>query len=207
MLNVGAVDNAFPMPSPAAAFIPAPIPDGKVDERDEPLAEDHTAEADLVAAAQGGDRDAFARLYVLHRPAIFRMARFHVGGAAEDAVSEVFVRAWKSLGRYVDTGRPFVAWLYGIARHVLVDELRSRRARPVATVPDGPDRSPDPDDRLQVAAALRRVPDDQRRVIEMKFFLGMANPEVAAALGKSVGAVNALQWRALQALRDLMEPS
>ncbi len=156
-------------------------------------------------AAKEGDRDAFGRLYRLHHAAITRMVRFHLGADHEDAVSEVFVRAWSALPRYRDTGAPFAAWLYGIARHVVADDIRRR----MRTVPS--DRLPDSassfrgDDRLMIAEALAKLPSEQRQVIELKFLLGMKNPEVAGALGISTGAVNAKQWRGLAALRTLLE--
>jgi RNA polymerase sigma-70 factor, ECF subfamily len=159
----------------------------------------------LIHRAKDGDRDAFGQLYRLHHAGITRMVRFRLGPDHEDAVSEVFVRAWAALPRHRETGAPFAAWLYGIARHVVSDELaRRRRTVPVAETPDIgiPFQA---DDRLILAEALDRLPDEQRQVIELKFLVGMRNPEVAAAIGISVGAVNAKQWRAFSALRALME--
>jgi RNA polymerase sigma-70 factor, ECF subfamily len=159
----------------------------------------------LIMAAKEGDRDAFGRLYRLHHAALTRMVRFHLGADHEDAVSEVFVRAWSALPRYRDTGAPFVAWLYGIARHVVADEFRRR----MRTVPS--DRLPERvsscrgDDRLMIAEALAKLPDEQRQIIELKFLAGMKNPELARALGISTGAVNAKQWRGLAALRTSLE--
>jgi RNA polymerase sigma-70 factor (ECF subfamily) len=159
----------------------------------------------LVDRARGGDRDAFGDLYRLYHPPLFRLARAHLGEGAEDAVAETFLRAWKALPRYRDTGAPFLAWLYGIARHVIADEFR-RRAR-VEPRPDLPDRGVEwtVDDELTLAAAIRRLPDEQRQVVELKFLMGATNAEVAAALGKSEGAVNAKQWRGLAALRRMLE--
>jgi RNA polymerase sigma-70 factor (ECF subfamily) len=158
-----------------------------------------------IAAAQRGDEDAFGQLYRLHRPAIVRMARLHVGIDGDDLVAEVFMRAWTGLPTYRPTGVPFVAWLYGIARHVIVDQVRREsRSTPQATLPE---RAVDlrEDDRLMLADAIDSLPDEQRQVIELKYLLGLRNPEVAEALGVSVGAVNAKQWRALRALRDRLE--
>jgi RNA polymerase sigma-70 factor, ECF subfamily len=159
----------------------------------------------LIHRARDGDRDAFGQLYRLHHAGITRMVRFRLGPDHEDAVSDVFVRAWAAIPRYRETGAPFAAWLYGIARHVISDEVaRRRRTVPVAETPDAgiPFQA---DDRLMLAEALDRLPDEQRQVIELKFLVGMRNPEVAAAIGISVGAVNAKQWRAFGALRVLME--
>jgi RNA polymerase sigma-70 factor, ECF subfamily len=160
---------------------------------------------DLVRAAKEGDRDAFGQLYRLHHASIVRLVRFRLGADHEDAVAEVFVRAWAALPRHRDTGAPFAAWLYGIARHVVADEIARRmRSQPVSEVPEIP-VEPRHDDRLMLADVLGRLPDEQRQVIELKYLVGLKNPEVAEVFGISVGAVNAKQWRALQALRALLE--
>lgn len=155
----------------------------------------------LVERAREGDKGAFEALYRLYHAPLYRMARFHLREGAEDAVAETFLRAWVALPRYRDTGAPFVAWLYGIARHVVADEIaRGRRVEPRAEVPDR-GREWAEEDRLSLAAAIARLPRRQRQVVEMKFLIGLSNPEVARALGKSVGSVNAMQWLALRALR------
>lgn len=159
----------------------------------------------LVARAKEGDRDAFAELYRIHHGAIFRLARFSLGADAEDAVADTFLRAWTGLPRYRADGAPFAAWLYGIARHVVADELTNRkRTEPRADVPDRAMELVE-DDRLTLAAAIERLPTEQRQVIELKYLVGLRNPEVAAALGVSVGAVNAKQWRALVALEETLK--
>ncbi len=159
---------------------------------------------DLVERARHGDKDAFGQIYRLHHPTVARMARFHLGPDVDDVVAEVFLRAWEGLPRYRNTGVPFLAWLHGIARHVVWDEMgRRNRTEPREAVPDAGVEWAE-DDRLSLAAAIERLPQEQRQVIELKFLLGMRNPEVAAAMGTSIGAVNAKQWRALQTLRDLM---
>src|SRR6266508_6439313 len=135
----------------------------------------------LVERAKRGDRDAFAELYRLHHARIFRMARLHLGdlgGGAEDAVAETFLRAWAALPRYRDTGAPFVAWLFGIARHVVLDELaRGGGGMPREEIPEQT-RGWTVDDRLTLAAAMERLPDEQRRVVELKYLAGMRNAEI-----------------------------
>jgi RNA polymerase sigma-70 factor (ECF subfamily) len=159
----------------------------------------------LVRRAQQGDREAFGALYREHHAAIYRLARFYLDGAAEDVVAETFLRAWKGLPRYKDTGAPFVSWLYGIARHIVGDELRRKnRTEPRETLPERAVEQ-NGEDRLVLAGSIARLPDEQRRVVEMKYVLGMKNPEVAEILNKSIGAVNALQWRALQNLKEMLD--
>ena len=93
--------------------------------------------ARLVDRAKDGDKDAFGQIFRLHRDAILRFARFRLGVEADDVVSEVFTRAWITLHRYEYTGLPFVAWLYGIARHVVADELvRRSRTLPQDDLPE-----------------------------------------------------------------------
>ena len=193
--------------SSRTANISAPNSDiqaGTYDSEEEPL--DRVPQ--LVEKAKRGDRDAFGELYRLHHAPIFRMARLQLGDlgdGAEDAVAETFLRAWAALPRYRDTGAPFVAWLFGIARHVVLDEVaRRRRVMPREELPERT-RGWTVDDRLTLAAAMERLPDEQRRVVELKYLAGMRNAEVASALGKSKGAINAMQWRALGTLREILE--
>ena len=161
--------------------------------------------ARLVDRAKDGDKDAFGQIFRLHRDAILRFARFRLGVEADDVVSEVFTRAWITLHRYEYTGLPFVAWLYGIARHVVADELvRRSRTLPQADLPEAFSRWAE-DDRIDLFAAIEQLPTEQRQVIEMKYFMGMRNPEVADVLNTTVNAVNGRQWRALAALRDRLE--
>ena len=160
------------------------------------------AVARLVERAKDGNKDAFGQIFRLHRDAILRFVRLRLGPEADDVVSEVFTRAWVTLNRYEYTGLPFVAWLYGIARHVVADELsRQSRTQPQADLPESLSRWAE-DDRLALFEAIDTLPTEQRQVIEMKYFMGMRNPEVADVLNTSVNAVNARQWRALAALRD-----
>lgn len=197
-------------PSQAPPYIPDGFPDTRGGGRTGTRA--HGAGgaeevAELVERARRGDRDAFGELFRLHHGRVYRLARAHVGQGADDVVAETFLRAWRGLDRYRPTGVPFAAWLYGIARHVVADELRRRsRVRVMAEVPDRPAEALE-DDRLTLAAAIRRLPERQRQVVELKFLLGLSNEEVGRALGKSPGAVNAIQWRALESLRRMLEES
>lgn len=158
----------------------------------------------LVDRALGGDKDAFGDLYVEYRPAVHRLARLYLDGSADDLVAETFVRAWRGLPSF-SRKAPFAAWLYGIARHVIADEFRIRgRVLPSDNLPEGAVES-DEDERLALGAAIARLADSQRRVVEMKYLIGLTNEEVAAALGKSAGAVNTLQWRALRNLKRMLD--
>lgn len=178
-----------------AANISRASSDGKGDEP-----EDRAVERALVARAKEGDRDAFEQLYRTHLGPVSRLVRFRLGTSDEDAVAEVFLRAWRGLATYRDTGVPFSAWLYGIARHVAVDELRRcGRVEPVEQVPEG-EVEPMTAELITLRDAIDDLPTEQRQVIELKYLAGMTNDEVAAAMGTTPGAVNARQWRALKTL-------
>lgn len=174
--------------------------DGKGDHADA-----RACERALVARAQEGDRDAFGELYRTHLPAVSRLVRFRLGAEDEDATSEVFLRAWKGLPAFRDRGVPFAAWLYGIARHVAIDEVRKRgRVEPREEVPDR-EVEPMTAELIALHQAIAGLPAEQRQVIELKYLVGLSNDEVAAAMGTTPGAVNARQWRALKALSESLE--
>lgn len=172
---------------------------------------DHSSKehiARLVEQAKQGRADAFGEIYHLYHEALFRYAKFRLGKhAAEDAVAETFLRAWQGLPRYRATGAPFVSWLYGIARHVVLDAGVAERK--VELRGEFMDYAFEPSfgtvDNIALADAIQALPPKQRQVIEMKFIIGMTNEEAGGALKKSPGAVNALQWRALETLRKIME--
>lgn len=160
---------------------------------------------DWIDRARAGNKDAFGELYKRYRPAIFRLVRASLGADADDAVAETFMRAWAALPRYRKTGAPFAAWLYGIARHVVVDTLRSQQRTQAREHLPETVTSDRRDDNLDLAAAIARLPKRQRQVVEMKYLMGFTNPEVARSLGISIGAVNAKQWRALRTLEKMLE--
>lgn len=167
--------------------------------------------ASLVERARGGDTGAFGLLYETYRRRIFNLSRFSLPyAAAEDAVAETFVRAWAALPKYRDMGVPFVAWLYGIARNVVADAQRvacrvEPRAEPRTEDLDRVAPREHEIDRVTLGAALDALPAEHRTVIELKFLAGLTNEEVANVLGKTPGAVNTQQWRALAALREYLE--
>ena len=170
------------------------------------------SDVDLVVRAQKGDRGAFAELYTRHAPAVARLVSARAASSdVDDAVAETFIRAWKSIAKYSDTGRPFVAWLYGIGRNVIADGHR-KAARMKAKggvesmelgVADA--RVERTADLIDLGRAMRSLNKRQRTVIELKYLGGLNNNEVGATLGIEPGAVNTLQWRALRKLQTIME--
>jgi RNA polymerase sigma-70 factor (ECF subfamily) len=167
-------------------------------------------DAALIAAAQA-DPQAFAALYDRYVGPVYGYCYTRLGHCelAEDATSEVFVKALAGLGRCRD--RAFAAWLFRIARNVVVD--LQRRRRPIATLTAG-DEVPDParsPEEVAVGraegealrAALALLPTDQRAAIECQL-AGWSGQQTAAALGRSVDAVKMLRLRAHARLRTLL---
>jgi len=167
------------------------------------------SDSELIRRAQDGDHGAFAQIYDRYAQPLYRYIYFRVGDPdlAEDLQAEVFLRAFESLDRYEDRGWPLSAWLYRIARDRTVDVIRRRRLR--QTVPleswsgacDGPDREVEASiDCEEVRRLLCDLTDDQRQVIYLRFMADLSIQEVALRLGRSEGAVKALQHRGLQSL-------
>jgi RNA polymerase sigma-70 factor (ECF subfamily) len=163
----------------------------------------------LVALAQGGDQDAFGRMYVSCQGPIrgFLLRRTSDPDVAEDLAQQVFVRAWQALPRYQQTGVPFMAWLFRIARNALIDHYR--RERPTVGIEDFdlPSES-DHDAALihaeefeAVARAMKRLRADYQDVIRLRFLMGLSSREVAEVMERSEGAIRVLQLRAIRALR------
>jgi RNA polymerase sigma-70 factor (ECF subfamily) len=170
----------------------------------------HAGDAELVRRAQAGDEEAVAAIYRNNAQAIFRYVLNRVGdeAAAEDLTSEVFLRAVQSLPGYRHRGAPLAAWLYRIARDRVTDYHRANARRSTVALDDGLfDTRPDPETLLvrraeseQVNRALTRLTPDQRDVLFFRFTEGLSLEKTAGLMGKTTGAIKALQFRALQAL-------
>ena len=172
----------------------------------------------LIRQAQRGNADAFAQLYRENVQVIFRYINHRVGdpALAEDLTADVFVKAFESIGRYRDQGKPLVAWLYRIAHARVVDHYRRVERRPTETnVEDEPVAvNPDWDAdmlRRQAARALHQaisaLTSDQQQVIILRFIEGYRIEVVADMLGKQPNAIKALQFRALRTLASRLERS
>lgn len=171
----------------------------------------------LIEQAQGGSVDAVGELYDFHHQPIFRYVWSRVGDKqlAEDLTGEIFVRMVTNLTTYQPAGVPFRAWLYRIARNLLVDHFRSENGRapiPLAQIDqlgDGKGRpAPIVENQLdleRIQAALVKIDPAQQEVIILRFISGLPLGEVAASLDKSVAAVKSLQHRGLKALRAALK--
>jgi RNA polymerase sigma-70 factor, ECF subfamily len=165
----------------------------------------------LVAEAKAGDREAFGRIFDAYAGPIHRFiaSRVNSPSDAEDLTQLVFVKALEALPRYEARGIPFGGWLFRLARNAIIDQIRTRRdhlslvdAVTRETDDAGPEaRAALQDDLDRVALALRDLTDDQREVIELRFFAGLNVLETAVAMGRQEGTVRGLQFRAIAALR------
>ena len=164
----------------------------------------------LVEAAQR-DPVKFGDLYELHFERVYAFISRRVGdrGTAEDLTSDVFQKALASLPSYEFRGAPFAAWLFRIAANAVADQSK-RSARDAATVGESPEPSVQPDlETIEHWARLfrlvKKLPEDQRRVILQRFVEQKSIREIAQELRRSEGAVKQLQYRALESLRAQME--
>jgi RNA polymerase sigma-70 factor (ECF subfamily) len=172
-------------------------------------------EGRLIQRAKKGDPSAFAELYDRYQPAIYRYIFYRVGdvATAEDLTGEVFARLVEKIDRFAYRGRPLLAWLYTIARNLVTDHHRQiGRSLPLSFEDRFVAEATDPEKAVEhrltqhrLAAAIARLTEGQRQVILLKFMEGLDNETTARMLGKSTGAVKALQHRALAALRHILE--
>ena len=172
-------------------------------------------EARLIDSAKLGDKRAIGELYRRHVDMIYRYtyARVQNAEVAEDLTAQVFLKALEGLPSYKSTGVPFRAWLYRIAHARTVDHWRQQQRRQEVELLDSlPAKDPGPADIVDarsqwdmVVDLLAQLTDEQRDVVILRFIEGMSLAEVAVTMDKTVGAVKALQHRALTALARLMQ--
>jgi RNA polymerase sigma-70 factor (ECF subfamily) len=182
-----------------------------------------TDDSDLVAivsAAVEGDRRSTDRLLALVRPLVVRYCRARVGrqersfASADDVAQEVCLAVLTALPSYRDQGRPFLAFVYGIAAHKVADAHRAaarNRAEPVAQVPDEPELQAGPEQTAmraelseQMTSLLQVLPDKQREILVLRVVVGLSAEETADAVGSTPGAVRVAQHRALTRLRGAL---
>jgi len=167
----------------------------------------------LVEAAQK-DPSRFAELYELNFARVYGYIARRVGDrdTAQDLTSDVFHKALANIHSFEWRGVPFAGWLLRIASNMIVD--RSKRGTKEITGQDDLADLPDPaakpklveaDECARLFLLVDQLPQDQRRVIGMRFAEEKSIREIAQVLGRTEGAVKQLQFRALQNLRSRME--
>lgn len=180
----------------------------------------HAPDPDVVRRAVHGDPVAVSQLLTQIRPIILRYSLARLGrhtcrsGVAEDVTQEVCLAVLHALPCYTDRGRPFIAFVYGIAARKVADACRSaarERTDLLADLPDLPDPTPGPeyqaviaDTAAQLDQLLSRLPSNQREILILRVAVGMSAEEVGSVLNMSSGAVRLAQHRALNRLRSLV---
>ncbi|TSE02079.1 sigma-70 family RNA polymerase sigma factor [Skermania sp. ID1734] len=170
-----------------------------------------------VAAAAQGDRSSLAQVLEIIRPLVVRYCRARVGSAergqlsADDVAQEVCLAVMTALPRYQDQGRPFMAFVYGIASHKVADAHRNagrNKADSMAEVPDvismenGPEQQAlDSEASRQMKSLLATLPDKHREILILRVLMGLSAEETATAVGSTAGAVRVAQHRAMAKLR------
>ncbi len=171
-------------------------------------------EESLVRRAKQRDQKAFAQLYEEHFDKIYRYVALRIGDRteAEDMTQQVFLNALKSISSFKWKGVPFAAWLFRIAHNQVVDYLRKKSKQAAAPL-DESLVSSDSNPQLmaehsldveQLLLATRRLTEAQRQVISLRFAGELSINQVAKIVGKSQGAVKALQHSAIVALRKIL---
>jgi RNA polymerase sigma-70 factor (ECF subfamily) len=166
------------------------------------------AEEQLLVEAARRDPGRFGELYEAYFDRVYAyvMRRVRNRHAAEDVTSEVFQQALASVGRFEWRGVPFAAWLYRIARNAVIDHVkRVAREGPLEAVESVADpETPQLEHHARLHRLVEALPQDQRRVVSMRFVEQKTIREIARELGRSEGAVKQLQFRALSTLRERM---
>lgn len=170
----------------------------------------------ILAAATAGAGWAFERLWRALAPSVAGYLRSQGAEDPDSLTSEVFLGAFKGIGGFSGDEDQFRAWLFTIAHRRLLDDRRRRGRRPTSeTLETQSDSTPAADstegDALRrisaerVERVCRRLAPDQRDVLLLRMVAGLTVEEVADTLGKSPGAVKALQRRGLAAVRKIFE--
>jgi len=178
---------------------------------------DEDDEHALVERARRFDEQAWQTIYDRYYRRLFGYLYYRVGNAdeTEELVAQVFERAVKNIGRYRYRGTDLGAWLNRIAANLAHDTHRRQKARPPAPLElneawidggnDPAQKALHAESSQMLAKALSQLTPDQREVILLRFVARMTSPEIGRQMGKTTGAIKALQHRALAALRRELE--
>ena len=172
---------------------------------------------DLAEKAKLYEPEALSRLFDLYFEKLRRYMYYKTGSLerAEDLAAEVLTKGIESIGSFKDRGGTIGAWLFGIARNLLA---REREAAGKAEMVELEDQllleEEEQPERVvlvklsneELYRALSRLPDEQREVVLLRFMEGYDARTVGEIMGRKPGAVRALQFRAVQALKDMFEP-
>ena len=168
----------------------------------------------LIERIAGHEREAFEELYHRYARSVLGLALRRIGdrGRAEDSVQDVFTAVWRSASSYDRRRGPGGAWLYTIARNAIVD---SQRRRPAPTLADTPEvvssrTTPDEEaeaswDAWRIHRALETLPETERSVIDLAYFSGLSQSEIASFLHVPLGTVKTRTRSGLARLADALD--
>ena len=167
-------------------------------------------DVNILERARKFDQKAVSQLCEHYYPKILKFMYYRVGpNQADDLTGEVFLKVIRSLGR--QNGR-FEPWLYKIARNVIIDSSRKVKAKQevqaeekmLEKIPSPSDHPKEIASSMDIETALQQLNDDQQELLTLKFIQGLNNSEIETITGKSLGAIRAMQFRALTTLRETM---
>ena len=175
----------------------------------------HLSDEALVALLARGDDGALAELYDRFGAVAYGLALRVVRDAAlaEDAVQEAFLMVWRTASRFVAERAKARTWILTLVHRSAVDLVRreqTRRTDPLTDQPDHGGRTAEEEawlrlERARVQEALKRLPDQQREAIELAYYGGFTQSELADRLGEPLGTVKSRMFTGLSRLRDLLE--
>jgi RNA polymerase sigma-70 factor (ECF subfamily) len=174
---------------------------------------DESSDSELLARIADGRVDAFDLLYRRYVRSVFGLALRRLGDRprAEDAVQETFAAIWRSAASYRPDRGPAAPWLYAVARNAIVDRFRTRIDTP-GELPDRASAEPGPDELAErsyvswrVHRALESLPEREREVLELAYWSGLSQSEVASYLNIPLGTVKTRTRSALGRLSELLE--
>ncbi len=171
-------------------------------------------EQSLVQRAQQHDEEAFAELYEKYFDKIYRYISLKIGNRveAEDMTQQVFINALRSISSFKWRGLPFSAWLFRIAHNQMVDYLRKKTRQPISSLNESITASGDNPQKVtehkmsieQLVLATKNLTPAQQEVIALRFAGELPISQVARIMGKSEGAIKALQHSAIVSLRKIL---
>jgi RNA polymerase sigma-70 factor, ECF subfamily len=174
----------------------------------------HLSDEALVALVARSDEVALGELYDRFGRVAFGLARriLRDEALAEDAVQEAFMAVWRSAPRFVPERSKASTWLLTLVHRRAVDLVRREERRRADTLEEGVEEGGGATDevvwlrleRERVQEALRRLPDQQREAIELAYYGGFTQSELAERLGQPVGTIKSRMFTGLGRLRELL---
>lgn len=182
------------------------------------------SDTDLIGRAADGDARALEVLYDRYSRVVFSFALRIVGDRelAEELLQEAFFRAWQQGAAFQASRGTFVTWLLSITHNLAIDEVRKLRRRPQKAESEDPtsvlegmaDSGPDVEEtvwlttlRETITEAMAQLPTSQREAIELAYFNGLTQREIADRLGEPLGTIKTRMRLGFQKLREALEQS